>query len=232
MENAIFRNKVPVPRKLRAFGFLEENGKYVYRAPVCEGEFLLCVSVTAEGAVSAELTDTLTEEPYILHLLPEANGAFVGKVRAEYDAALSRIAETCFERNAFPGASAQSAIEYVRRRYGDEPEHLWEKFPDDAVWRRKDNRKWYGALLTVKGSRLGLDTDETLEIIDLRVEEGLLPSLLDGKRFFAGYHMNKKHWVTVLLDGSVPSATLNRLIDASYSLAAKKERRSVWLTEE
>lgn len=38
------------------------------------------------------------------------------------------------------------AIEYVRKKYGDELEFLWTKFPDNAAWRRKDNRKWYGVL--------------------------------------------------------------------------------------
>ena len=38
--------------------------------------------------------------------------------------------------------------------YCDELEFLWQKFPDNAVWRRKDNKKWYGALLTVSKEKL------------------------------------------------------------------------------
>ena len=33
-----------------------------------------------------------------------------------------------------------------------------------------------------------------------------------------GYHMNKKHWNTVLLDGSIPDAELFTWIDHSYDL--------------
>ena len=33
-----------------------------------------------------------------------------------------------------------------------------------------------------------------------------------------GYHMNKKHWNTVLLDGSIPEAELFTWIDHSYDL--------------
>ncbi len=33
-----------------------------------------------------------------------------------------------------------------------------------------------------------------------------------------GYHMNKKHWNTVLLDGSIPDAELFSWIDHSYNL--------------
>jgi len=33
-----------------------------------------------------------------------------------------------------------------------------------------------------------------------------------------GYHMNKKHWNTVVIDGSVPSALIKEMIDDSYNL--------------
>jgi predicted DNA-binding protein (MmcQ/YjbR family) len=35
-----------------------------------------------------------------------------------------------------------------------------------------------------------------------------------------GYHMNKRHWNTVILDGSVPDVLLSALIDHSYQLVA------------
>ena len=46
-----------------------------------------------------------------------------------------------------------------------------------------------------------------------------------------GYHMNKKHWNTVVLDGSIPSDLLRELVDHSYDLVIKgmtqKERDSL-----
>ena len=41
-----------------------------------------------------------------------------------------------------------------------------------------------------------------------------------------GYHMNKAHWNTVMLDGSIPAGEIERMIDNSYSLVAKKLKRS------
>jgi predicted DNA-binding protein (MmcQ/YjbR family) len=38
----------------------------------------------------------------------------------------------------------------------------------------------------------------------------------------AGYHMNKKHWNTVLMDGSVPDKEICSWIDHSYNLIAGK----------
>jgi len=36
-----------------------------------------------------------------------------------------------------------------------------------------------------------------------------------------GYHMNKKHWNTVVLDGSIPQGEIERMIDHSYTLVVK-----------
>jgi predicted DNA-binding protein (MmcQ/YjbR family) len=46
--------------------------------------------------------------------------------------------------------------------------------------------------------------------------------VVDGKKYYPGYHMNKKHWVTICLDGSVPIEEVFRRIDESYGLAAGK----------
>ena len=113
-------------------------------------------------------------------------------------------------------------IDYVGKRYGDKIEYLWEKFPDNAVFRRKDNQKWYGALLTVGRKKLGLDGDGTVEVVDLRETPEAVAALVDGKSYFAGYHMNKKHWYTVCLDGSVSDEEIKQRIDNSYIIASKR----------
>ncbi len=42
-----------------------------------------------------------------------------------------------------------------------------------------------------------------------------------------GYHMNKKHWNTVLLDGSVPDAEVSSMIDHSYQLVRASLKKSL-----
>jgi len=48
-----------------------------------------------------------------------------------------------------------------------------------------------------------------------------------------GYHMNKKHWNTVILDGSIPKSEIERMIDHSFTLVVKgltkKERSQLQL---
>tara|TARA_R110002072_G_scaffold47597_3_gene130797 strand:- start:25369 stop:25752 length:384 start_codon:yes stop_codon:yes gene_type:complete len=41
-----------------------------------------------------------------------------------------------------------------------------------------------------------------------------------------GYHMNKLHWNTIILDGSIPQGEIERMIDHSYGLVVKKLKRT------
>ncbi|WP_251358690.1 MmcQ/YjbR family DNA-binding protein [Kangiella sp. TOML190] len=41
-----------------------------------------------------------------------------------------------------------------------------------------------------------------------------------------GYHMNKKHWNTLILDGTIPASEIEKLIDHSYSLVVKSLKKS------
>ena len=209
------------PEKLRAYGFRETDGAYLYEQPLLSGAFTLRVRVRADG-VDACLIDAATDEPYTLFLVEDAQGSFIGEVRAAYCDALSAVAEACFAKTVFQSGYSQSVIEYARNTYGDELEFLWEKSPKNAILRRKDNRKWYAALLTISKSKLGAFPDEEIEVLDLRAAPEAIPDMVDGKRVFAGYHMNKKHWITLPLDGTLPAEEICAMLDTSYALAKGK----------
>ena len=107
-------------------------------------------------------------------------------------------------------------LDYIKEKYSDEPEYLWEKFPDNAVFRNKNNQKWYAAILTVQRGKVGLEGDGKCEVIDLKGPLEKLAALIDNKNFLPGYHMNKKHWYTIRLDGSVNLDEIFKHIDSSY----------------
>lgn len=110
-------------------------------------------------------------------------------------------------------------LRYAKKTYGSAPEYLWARLPDAAILRRPDNRKWYAAIMTVTRGKLGLDGSGTVEIIDLKAEPALIDSLLTRPGFLPGYHMNKVHWFTALLDGTVPYEELQELLQYSYACA-------------
>lgn len=221
-EEAFFQRKSCNLQKLEAFGFQPEGGGYIYATPILDGQFRLIVTLPAGGGVTTQVYDNETGDEYVLYKVGEASGAFTGGVRAAVEAVLAEVSRECFEPDVFRSEQARQAIAYIRQAYGSEPEYLWEKFPDNAVWRRADNRKWFGAILTVAPEKLGLPPGEPTEIIDLRIAKGQVEHTVDGKKYFPGWHMNKKSWYTMLLDGSVAAEEVFRRIDESYRLAAGK----------
>lgn len=215
----IFKKRKVVISKLAGYGFKKSGSSYKYTKILAASDFEMTVTVAKGGKVSAVVTDPDTGE-YTLHLTNSA-GSFVGKVRTEYEELLLDIAESCFEPDVFKAEQTKRLIMYVREKYGRELEFLWDKFEGAAVWRRGDTNKWFAAVLTVTRAKLGLDSDEVVEIIDLRLPPEEMAALVDGKRYFGGWHMNKKHWYTMILDGSVEFEELCRRVDKSYSLAVK-----------
>ncbi|MDE6302804.1 MAG: hypothetical protein K2M36_04390, partial [Clostridia bacterium] len=190
MEFSQFKYKTADIGKLLKYGFMGSGEEYVYNTRILDGQFNMTVTVSVDGEVTANVVDLATDEPYTLHLVAEACGAFVGQVRSEFDGVLEDIADKCFGRDVFKEDIAHGVIEYVRDTYGDELEFLWDKVPDGAIWRRKDNRKWYGIMMIISKRKLGLDCDDNISVIDLRLDTVNDVNLVDGKRYFAGYHMN------------------------------------------
>lgn len=217
----IFKYKAVNLNNLTAYGFSKNDDIYTYTATLDGSGFTMTVSVTANGDVTAEVIDSVIGEPYTLHLSDDAVGSFVGAVREEYEKILTDIAEKCFNTDVFKTEQARELIAFVSDAYGDKLEFLWEKFPDNAIWRRSDNKKWYAVILTVSKRKLGLGSDEKAEVLDLRLEPDQLEKLVDGTTYFPGYHMNKKHWYTIILDGSVPFDEICDRIKISYTLAKK-----------
>lgn len=218
---SIFQRKIVNFEKLTAFGFTKEADLYSYSTTLPDSGFKMTINITKAGEVSSVVIDPILNEPYTLHLVDSASGSFVGQVKSNYEAVLEDIAQKCFEADIFKSKQAKEVISYIRNTYGDELEHLWQKFPDNAVTRRKDNQKWYAAILTASRRKLGFDSDEKAEILDLRMTLEDIEKRVDNIKILPGYHMNKRHWITICLDDSVSTDEIKKLIDESYILAKK-----------
>ena len=151
------------------------------------------------------------------------HGEFVGKVRCEYEEKIKDIINKCTDSNVFQKSQTKEIIKYIKNKYNDDLEFLWEKFEDTAIWRNKENVKWYGLLMTISKSKLGFDSEEIIEAIDLRYQKEEIEKIVDNKLVFPGYHMNKKSWITIVLDNSVDTETICGLIDNSYKISLIKK---------
>ena len=172
------------------------------------------------GLVRVKLIDGETGEPFTLFNVVGAQGGYVQNLRSECEKVLKDIAEKCCEQEIFKSDEAKKVIEHIHKKYGDELEFLWEKFPENAICRRKDNKKWYVAFIRLPKNKLSLNGTEKVDILDVRSDE--VEKLIDNKTILPAYHMNKKNWVTILLDGNGDLKTVYDLVDKSCLLAKKK----------
>ena len=117
----------------------------------------------------------------------------------------------------------QEAIDFIKNEFDVEGEHLWAHFPDYAVFRNQKNKKWFALIGSVEKNKLGLSGTERVHIINLKCDPILMGSLLHNKGYFPAYHMSKKSWITVLLDGSVNSEEVKELICLSYEIIERKK---------
>ena len=112
----------------------------------------------------------------------------------------------------------KDVIEYILEKYGTNPEYLWKNFPEYAVFRHNSNKKWYGIIMNVSKNKLGFESNENIDIIDLKCSPLMTGSLILSEGIVKAYHMNKNNWISVLLDGTANKAEILSLIDMSYEL--------------
>lgn len=215
-----FKNKRLNREKLLNYGFEFDGENFIRREKILK-DLLLIIIIDGSGSVTSKIFDK-DGEPYTLYLVEGASGEFVGTVRAEYERILNNLAAQCFDDEIFKSAQALKLIEFIREKFSDAPEFLWEKFPNYAVFRRKDNRKWYAVIMAIPRSKLKLGGDEELEILNLRVESEELDKIFDGEKYFRGWHMNKKSWLTLRLDDCLTFEEISARLKQSYNLASKK----------
>ena len=96
----------------------------------------------------------------------------------------------------------------------------------NAVFRRKDNLKWFAIVMTVDAKKLGIGAFGELDIVNMKCTDEDRERLADVENVLPAYHMNKKRWLTVILDEQEDFDTqLIDLVDKSYSLVASSTKK-------
>lgn len=115
---------------------------------------------------------------------------------------------------------AKAVLDYIANEYGVEPEFLWpEQSPNFCVFRNARNKKWFGIIMVIPGTKLGLETEAEVEIIDLRFDKGqALDFATSNENIFPGWHMNKRNWITLVLDDRMSDEAVFGLVDKSFGV--------------
>ena len=119
----------------------------------------------------------------------------------------------------------EDIIAYCRDQYGTEPEYPWDHLTDACVLRHRDNAKWYGIFMNVSADKLGRKTHELLDLLDIKGDPDEIVHIREMQGFAPAYHMNKKHWLTVILSEVTDPAVVYALLDKSYDMTAPKRRK-------
>ena len=115
----------------------------------------------------------------------------------------------------------QAIFDYAAHRYGVTPEYLWQKFPSYAVLRHHQAKgKWFALIGHIERAKLSLDGGST-DFLNVKCTPEMVGVMRQEQNVLPAYHMNKIHWMTIVLDNGFPVDDLTRFLDWSYDLTAK-----------
>lgn len=217
LEKEIFKKSKVEFDKLVPFGFKKENNIYKYSEVFMDSTFRADITINEDGRITGKVIDLEIDDEYINIRVESENGSFVNKVRDKYSNILNRIKKECFMTNYFISDQSNRITNYIIDKYKREPEFLWEKYDDFGVFRKKESGKWFAIMMTLDRSKID-NGDGEIVIINVKVEPELRDSLLKKKGYYEAYHMNKKSWITIILDDTVSDNDIEELIDNSYSI--------------
>ena len=109
----------------------------------------------------------------------------------------------------------QEFLEYCINEYGTSPDYPFDEDFLTAVLRHADNRKWYAVVMRVSRRKFGFDSDEVIDVVNLKLPIEMFGSFGAPDGVYPAYHMNKLHWISVLLPDA-PEDIIQFLINVSF----------------
>ena len=200
--------------QLKGFGFKEEADKLVYKKEILDSYFLIEI-VFANNQLTIEVYDLEFDEIYSLFSVDSAVGETVQNIRENVEKLLSSILGLADES----GKISLEIINYCNNKYGENHVNPFKKHPDILALVNEKN-KWYALFLDVDYNKLNKNTDITtkVKILNVKYPANKILEIIDNKNIFPAYHMNKKHWISIVIDKNIKLETIKELIDISYSL--------------
>ena len=118
----------------------------------------------------------------------------------------------------------QEFLEYCSETYGTSADYPFEGDFETAVLRHTDNKKWYALVMRVSRRKFSEDEDEMVDVVNLKIPLELCGTFDLSGGVYPAYHMNKRHWISVLLP-DVSEDLLRRLVDLSFDATKSKKKK-------
>ena len=118
----------------------------------------------------------------------------------------------------------QEFFELCSSLYMTSPDYPFEGDFETAVFRHVDNRKWFALSMQVSRRKFGLDSDEFVDVVNLKLPIEMFGSFGVADGVYPAYHMNKLHWISVLLPDA-PDDVVRFLLNASFTATKTKIKK-------
>ena len=219
LEDNIFKKSVVDFNKLVKYGFKREKKYYIYEKIFMNDQFKAIIKVTLNGQIDGKVYDMETNLEYT-NIRLNHNGSFSSNIREEYQKILLDIDNYCFTKKLFIYNQTNRLANYIKEKYNVQPEFLWNGSPDAGVFRNKNTNKWFGIVMHINKNKLD-DENKDIEVINVKINVSS-DTLVKNKGFYKAYHMNKKSWITIILDDTLSDKEIIKYLDISYNLVNKK----------
>ena len=123
----------------------------------------------------------------------------------------------------------QELFDLCLNLYATSPDYPFDEDFETAVLRHGDNRKWYAIVMRVSRRKFGFDSDEVIDVVNLKLPTEMYGSFGAPDGVYPAYHMNKLHWISVLLPDA-PEDVIQFLVNVSFE-ATKDKRKRKKITE-
>ncbi len=109
----------------------------------------------------------------------------------------------------------RSFLEYCLATYGMSPDYPFDEDFETAVLRHADDRKWYALVMKVSRRKFVFDSDEVIDVVNLKLPTLMFGSFVAADGVYPAYHMNKLHWISGLLPYA-PDNVIQFLVNVSF----------------
>lgn len=224
IEDKIFQRYSPDFNKLEKYGFRKNDYCFKYDKLFKNGVFKAVIVINSDGQITGTVYDLENDDEFLPLRIGDANshGSFVSEIRVEYEEILVDIRENCFIKKYYIYPQSNRITNLIIKKYGDEPEFLWKTTPGSGVFRNQESGKWYLAILDVDRSKIQKNRKGIVEVALIKLHPENVVKITKQEHFYPGWHMNKKYWITVILDETVSDDKIMELIEESHSFTVKK----------
>lgn len=122
----------------------------------------------------------------------------------------------------------EEAKAYIKQTYHVEPKSPRRRYPNNQTFQDPKSGKCFAMFLPVEKRKLGLAEDGEIVVMNVKAEQELILLLSQAEGYRPGYHMNKQHWLSVFLDGTVPKEQIFDRIDESYRLVTDSPTKRIY----